>query len=238
MSREEQLRSHELEALDKEGFVVVPNVLPRDEVEQVETRLHELLEEHIQALRAVPPAELSFQDVQEQVVDFIFHQRRTIWPREDGVAHITLESDDPIFRPLADHPLIHEAAQNVLGPQAQSRGMKLIASMPGFGHQGLHMDFDEPKEPRKWERFEAGWVVSPLTPKTGTIRIIPGSHVTGAPEHDENDFGWAMPTHPDEVRIVADPGALLLQNRHVWYSRTFNGGTEPCLSVSVGFKRT
>jgi hypothetical protein len=45
-----------------------------------------------------------------------------------------------------------------------------------------------------------------------------------------------MPPDPDEVRVVAGPGAVVLKSPHVWHSGTFNASADPRLSIDVDYR--
>jgi ectoine hydroxylase-related dioxygenase (phytanoyl-CoA dioxygenase family) len=98
----------------------------------------------------------------------------------------------------------------LLGTEFEVAGPSLRVPLPGFGHQGLHQDIESPPDPATWELVRITWVLSPLTVETGTFRYIPGSHLTGPP----TEAGVGLPPYPDEVRVVAVPGAIVL-NRGV-----------------------
>jgi hypothetical protein len=90
-------------------------------------------------------------------------------------------------------------------------------------------DLEAPPDPTTWLRLRATWVLTPFTVETGTLRYIPGSHLAGPP----TEYGIGMPPHPDEVRVVAAPGATVLKSAHVWHSGTYNASAEPRLSMDV-----
>ena len=52
----------------------------------------------------------------------------------------------------------------------------------------------------------------------------PGSHLVGEPPLDtEHGYATGMGPHPDEVKIIAPAGSLVLFNGpHLWHSGTFN----------------
>jgi ectoine hydroxylase-related dioxygenase (phytanoyl-CoA dioxygenase family) len=120
----------------------------------------------------------------------------------------------------------------LLGTEFEVAGPSLRVPLPGFGHQGLHQDIESPPDPATWELVRITWVLSPFTVETGTFRYIPGSHLTGPP----TEAGVGLPPYPDEVRVVAVPGAIVLKSAHVWHSGTFNGSVEPRLSVDVDYR--
>lgn len=86
------------------------------------------------------------------------------------------------------------------------RQVGVWASMPGYGHQGFH-PVEEGSSPPVGSWNVARLVLRPcrrIFPKPAPLRAILGSH-RNAPQFADWK-GSAMPSHPDEVRIEADPG--------------------------------
>ena len=158
--------------------------------------------------------------------------RIDVWPDERGVVRVCLDIVDNRFRSLVTHPLVATAASELLGPDWEVSGMELRVPLPGFGHQGLHQDIESPTDATIWQRVRMTWVLSAFTVETGTYRFIPGSHLTGPPA----ETGIGMPPHPDEVRVIAAPGAIVLKSAHVWHSGTFNASAEPRLSIDIDYR--
>lgn len=77
-----------------------------------------------------------------------------------------------------------------------------------------------------------GWHRSSGAPsgRTGTwARVIPGSHLDSEPPIDINHgYGTGMGPHPDEVKIIAPAGSLIMFNApDLWHSGTFNYSPAP-----------
>jgi ectoine hydroxylase-related dioxygenase (phytanoyl-CoA dioxygenase family) len=68
------------------------------------------------------------------------------------------------------------------------------------------------------------WCVTPFTRDSGPLRVIPGSHRRGEPPIDiEHGYATGMGPHPDEVKIIAPAGSVILFNSaSLWHSGTFN----------------
>ena len=61
--------------------------------------------------------------------------------------------------------------------------------------------------------------------EVGTMRAVPGSHrVPLRPRFGETIS--TMPPQPDEIRMEAEPGDLIIHSQHLWKSMTLNAGTE------------
>ena len=72
--------------------------------------------------------------------------------------------------------------------------------------------------------LSAMWCVTPFTRDSGPLRVIPRSHRRSEPPIDtEHGYATGMGPHPDEVKITAPPGSVILFNASdLWHSGTFN----------------
>jgi len=155
---------------------------------------------------------------------------------EPGVVHAKLELADPAFAPCCDHPLLAEAATAVLGPDRHLAALSLRAPLPGCGHQGLHPDFKQRRTAGRWQTLSAMWCITAFTPDNGPLRVIPGSHRVSQPPIDILAFGSGMGPHPDEVKIIAPAGSVIMFNSaDLWHSGTLNYSPAPRLAVTAGF---
>jgi ectoine hydroxylase-related dioxygenase (phytanoyl-CoA dioxygenase family) len=159
-------------------------------------------------------------------------QRIEVWPEERGVVHLTFEPSDDRFQSLTSHRFASALAAELLGPHVHVAGVSLRVPLPGFGHQGLHQDTEPAADRGRWHEVRVTWVLSPFVVETGTLRVIPGSHLTGPPNEPAV---LGMPPHPDEVRVIAEPGAVVLRGNE-WHSGTFNASSELRLSIDVDYR--
>ena len=212
--RGERLTAREREALDRDGYQLVPALLDEPVIGPMRARLEALVRRTIVAWDANPDAGVV----------------------EEWVVNARLSLTDPDFAPLREHPLVADAVAVVLGPDTYLRGLGLRAPLPGCGHQGLHHDFADHRTDGQWQSLSAMWCISAFTRDNGPLRIIPGSHrVSGSPV-DALPLGCESGPHPDEVKIVAPAGSLILFNAaDIWHSGTFNYSPRPRLAVTANF---
>jgi ectoine hydroxylase-related dioxygenase (phytanoyl-CoA dioxygenase family) len=86
-----------------------------------------------------------------------------------------------------------------------------------------------------WQALSALWCISAFTADNGPLRVIPGSHRMSQPPIDMLAFGSGMGQHPDEVKIAAPAGSVILFNSaDLWHSGTFNCSPAPRLAVTRG----
>ena len=108
---------------------------------------------------------------------------------------------------------------------------------PGAGKQGLHTDDAERRTEGPWQTLSAMWCVTPFTRDSGPLRVIPGSHRRRTPPIDtEHGYATGMGPHPDEVKIIAPAGSVILFNAaDLWHSGTFNYTPAARLALTVHF---
>jgi hypothetical protein len=202
------------QSLECDGYLLARSLLDETVIGRIGTRLQELVRQTVAAWDADPNPDIE----------------------EAGVVHAKLSLADPDFAPCHEHTLLSDAATAVLGPDWRLSALSLRAPLPGCGHQGLHPDFEERRTHGSWQTLSAMWCVTAFTPDNGPLRVIPGSHKVSQPPIDALAFGSGMGPHPDEVKIVAPAGSVILFNSaDLWHSGTFNYSAEPRLAVTAGF---
>lgn len=211
-----------LDELDERGFVVLRSFATADEV----ARMTAVVDEVISTTLAEK------QEEEDRRRDAGETGPIDVWyPGQPGGIYADL-SDHADVAWLLTHPSLLELVGAVKVGEPKLRKVAAWASMPGYGHQGFHPDEAGSSPPvGSWDVARLVVSLSPSRAETGTFRAIPGSH-RNAPQFADWK-GSAMPPHPDEIRIEAEPGDLLVYSAHLWKSATFNGGLEPtkCLLV-------
>jgi ectoine hydroxylase-related dioxygenase (phytanoyl-CoA dioxygenase family) len=173
------------------------------------------------------------------------HVRQTVaaWAEEpsldtqEGCVMTRFQLDDPGLAACSQHPLLADAAAAVLADRWRLQALELRARIPGCGHQGLHTDFDERGTEPTWRGLSAMWCISEFTRDNGPLRVIPGSHLASeAPIDTEHGYATGMGPHPDEVKIIAPAGSLVLFNGpDLWHSGTFNYSPAARLALTACF---
>ena len=194
-----ELTSWQRRSLAEDGYLLVPAVLGADVVAALAARLDELA-------RAI-----------------ITERDAAVGEQWDGVVSVRLDPADPGYAPLVRQPLLFSAADAVTGPGCRVDGLGLRAPLPGCGHQGLHPDyFPGHSTSGPWQVLAAMWCITGFTRDNGPLRVIPGSHRSARDPADDMQFPGMGP-HPDEVKLVAPAGSLILFNSaSLWHSGTLN----------------
>ena len=214
--RRDELTDTQRRSLAASGFLLIPSVLVTDAVDRLADRLEQLVRATVDAFDASPDAQ---------------------W-EEAGVVRLRLDLDDTGFAELVRHPLLFSAAQAVIGPGCVLNGLNLRAPLPGCGHQGLHPDFyPGHRTDGHWQVLAGMWCITEFTDNNGPLRVVPGSHRSTRDPSD--DMKWrGMGPHPDEVKLLAPAGSLILFNSaSLWHSGTLNYSPEPRLAVTAHLAR-
>jgi ectoine hydroxylase-related dioxygenase (phytanoyl-CoA dioxygenase family) len=214
MATPARLTPRQRRSLKQDGYLLVPSLLGGEDLTRITARLAEHVRQTVATWAKDPVL-----DTHEACV----------------VAQFRL--DDPGLAPCYRHLLLADAAAAVLAHGWHLTNLKLRAPIPGAGEQGLHQDFAERGTGPAWQALSAMWCVSEFTRDNGPLRVIPGSHLASDPPIDtEQGYATGMGPHPDEVKIIAPAGSLILFNApDLWHSGTFNYTPAPRLALTAGF---
>jgi hypothetical protein len=123
----------------------------------------------------------------------------------------SFEVADPDFGPCHQHPLL--AATLVLGGTWYVHDLACRRPSPGRVSRGCNRTSPNagPRgRGRRWRRCGCG---TPFTRDSGRLRVIPGSHCRAEPPiNTEHGYAAGMAPHPDEVKIIAPEGSVVLFN--------------------------
>jgi len=136
-----------------------------------------------------------------------------------------LVNKDPIFEVVFTHPRVLAAAAHVLDGDLRFSSLNSRAALPGQGVQALHADWKGATAPGEYYACNTLWLLDDLTEANGATRVVPGSHRSGRIPRD------VMPDltapHPEEVKIVAPAGTVVVFNAHTWHGGTLNRTEQP-----------
>ena len=187
------LSPYEREALDREGYVVLPGVVDVDWLEQ---------------LRAAFESECE-KDGRATVV------------KESGTRHLNdLVNRDPVFEGVYTHPRVLAGVHHILRDAFRVGQIGGRDPLPGYGQQGLHADWTARSKGEPFRIVTAIWLLDDFTGENGATRVVPGTHhlLTQPPK----SFADPASRHPDQRIIVAKAGSVLVFNGHLWHSGTAN----------------
>ena len=129
---------------------------------------------------------------------------------------------DPMFEVCFTHPRVLAAVSHVLGSEFKLHSVNSRIALPGYGLQKLHADWDRAVKPGDHYICNSIWALVDFTENSGATRVVPGSHRTGKlPSDVMRDL---FEPHPEEVKLVAPVGTVVVFNSHVWHGGTHNSG--------------
>jgi ectoine hydroxylase-related dioxygenase (phytanoyl-CoA dioxygenase family) len=187
------LTPHEREALDRDGYVVLPGVIDAD---------------WLARLRA------AFESGCEK-------DGSTAVVKESGTRHLNnLVNRDPVFEGVYTHPRVLAAVHHILRDAFRVGQIGGRDPLPGYGQQGLHADWTVRSKGEPFRIVTAIWLLDDFTGENGATRVVPGTHQLL--KQPPKSFADPASRHPDQRLIVAKAGSVLVFNGHLWHSGTAN----------------
>lgn len=198
------LTTEEIEFLDKNGYLNLGQILAHQEVEAVNQRISELLNQE-------------GENAGSELADskYIRH------PKEEGADRLAdLVNKGEIFDIFYTHPKVLAAIEAVLGQNYKLSSLNYRAAKPGKGLQKLHVDYKNAVVNGGYKVCNSIWLLDDFTNFNGATRIVPGTHKQNKlpDELMENPFD----AHPEELIINAPAGSVVVFNSHVWHGGTTN----------------
>lgn len=153
------------EAYERDGFVVIPRLLPEEEFEGLRQALDRYVRDVVPTL---PPAD-AFYEEQGRPETLKQMQRLAQW--------------DPFFADYARHPRWRALAELLIGEEAHSEGPEWFNKPPGTSrptppHQdNYYFNLAPPHVATLWMAMD------PVDAENGALRYVPGSHRRGFRPH-------------------------------------------------------
>lgn len=203
---ETTLSPHEREALDREGYVVLSDVIDADWLERLKAAFERGCEK----------------DGGATVV------------KESGTRHLDdLVNRDPVFEGALTNSRVLAGVYHVLRDAFRVGQIGGRDPLPGYGQQGLHADWTARSKGEPFRIVTTIWLLDDFTSENGATRVVPGTHqlLTQPPK----SFADPASRHPDQRIIVAKAGSVLVFNGHLWHSGTANKSSSPRRVLQCSF---
>ena len=192
-SKGNTISQYEREALDSEGYVVIANLIDDDLLMRLRTAFESECES----------------------------DGHTAAVKESGTRHINdLVNRDAVFEVTYTHPRVLAAVYHVLGNEFRVGQVGGRDPLAGYGQQGLHADWTARSKGEPFRIVTTIWLLDDFTVENGATRVVPGTHrLLSLPP---KSFADPASRHPDQRIIVANAGAAVVFNGHLWHSGTTN----------------
>ena len=198
-----------VQRLDRDGYAPLPGVLTGEQLGCIRARLAELT--------AAEGAEAGREVHQEAGTDRLSD----------------LVNKDPMFEVCFTDPRVLACVAHVLGDFKLS-SLNSRAALPGRGLQGMHAE-GGPVGLGPYQVCNSIWLLDDFTPDNGATRVVPGSHRLTVSVRDAMDDTSAP--HPDEVKLTAPAGTVVVFNSHLWHGGTLNRAGRPRRALHSYFTR-
>ncbi|HSB08177.1 MAG TPA: phytanoyl-CoA dioxygenase family protein [Blastocatellia bacterium] len=203
---ETSLLPREAEALDKDGYVVLPAVIDAPWLEGLRAAFEKGCRE----------------------------SGRDAAIKESGTRHINdLVNLDRVFDSVYTQPRLLAAVHHVLRAPFRLGQMNGRDPLPGYGQQGLHADWMARAKGEPFRIVTSIWLLDDFTEENGATRLVPGTHLLL--NQPPKSFADPASRHPNQRTIVAAAGSVLVFNGHTWHSGTRNETNLPRRALQLSF---
>lgn len=200
--RDDTLTDDEKATLDRDGFLVLHNILSEAQLAAIATRLEEL-------------TALEGENAGSEVGQ-----------SEAGVLRLSnLVDKGDVFDVFTTQPRVLAGIARVLQNDMKLSSLNFRASLPGGGQQALHMDSGTTASDGNFEVCNSIWLLDDFTEMNGATRLVPGTHRSDKmPQEVMSD-----PSQPfaDEKPLLAPRGSVAVFNSHTWHGGTLNRSDKP-----------
>ena len=210
--RDDTLTDAEKAQLDRDGFLPLPGLLSTSQVAAFNDKLAELL---------AAEGENAGKEVHQEA-------------GTDRLSNLVDKAPD-LFAPCYTHPRLLAGIAHVLNGDLTLSSLNARAALPGQGLQGLHADWGKSVQPGDYAVCNSIWLLDDFTDANGATRVVPGSHRGGKMPGDV--MANVTDAHPDEVKIIAPAGTVVIFNSHTWHGGTRNTTDKPRRAMHSYFCR-
>lgn len=202
------LTDEQFEQYQREGYVVVDDVLSPEAVSSLKTRIREYA--------SGDREENGFSRMLEPDVDPETFDREGDPVRKfEGVG---MAREDDAFRELAFHENVVDVVRQLQGPNLKLLRCAAMLKPPGVGSAKQYHQ-DAAYYPIRPMDHVTVWVaLDEATPENGCMQVVPGAHVDGLLRHEEREYDTDISLaerdydESDAVALPMSPGDALFQH--------------------------
>ncbi len=196
--------------LDLQGYLVIPGLMPPEQLEALRRRVDELF-------------------IQEGV------NAGGEFKQEPGARRLAnLVNKGRIFEEVILTPRVLDCMAHVLGPRFKLSSVNVRSTDPHSGaDQPLHADSGAIADDSGYIVCNSVWMLDDFTTENGATRFVAGSHLwRRLPEP-----GFYHP-HPKQQLVLGKAGDVVVMNAHMWHGGTANRTGAPRRAMHVFYTRT
>ncbi len=192
----------QIEALDRDGFLVLTGLLPQDRLEALRARVEELFESEGENAGAE-------------------------FKKESGARRLANCVDKgEIFQWAIQIPELLAATSHILGPHFKLSSLNVRSTNPfSDADQPLHVDMNAIADERGYWVANTIFLLDDFTADNGATRIVPGSHLWRQRPQEQMEDPFAV--HPSQILITGSAGSAVVCNAHTWHGGTANRTSAP-----------
>lgn len=193
--------------LDQTGFLLLPELIPADEVARFTARVEEL-----------------FASEGEQAGSE-FKQE----PGARRLANCVDKGEE--FEKAIENPVVLAYMETVLGPDFKLSSFNVRSANPNSScGQPLHADSGAIADEKGYWVCNSVWMLDDFTEENGALRVVPGSHRwKKLPEPGARVDG--------EMLVTGSAGTVVIMNAHMWHGGTDNRTDKPRRAMHVYYTR-
>jgi ectoine hydroxylase-related dioxygenase (phytanoyl-CoA dioxygenase family) len=181
--------------LDRDGFLVLEDMLTRSQLDAIAARVDELV---------VAEGERAGLEV---------HQ-------EEGTERLSdLVNKGACFDIVWQHPRLLAGIAHVLKNDFRLSSLNYRSPHPGYGEQAFHTDWSGSVAPGDYSVCNSIWCIDDFTADNGATVVVPGSHASG---RDVAEMASGAVAHADPVALLASRGSAIIFNAHLWHAGSTN----------------
>jgi ectoine hydroxylase-related dioxygenase (phytanoyl-CoA dioxygenase family) len=139
-----------------------------------------------------------------------------------------------VFERMLRVPQVLAATHHVLGDM-QVNSLNFRSAQPGLGHQALHSDSGTPGADGDYRICNSIWMIDDFTEDNGSTRAVPATHRSAQVPGDA--MANANDPHPDQIQITGKAGTVVVFNAHLWHGGTENRSDDPRRGLTLSFSR-
>ncbi|WP_035957593.1 phytanoyl-CoA dioxygenase family protein [Bryobacter aggregatus] len=196
------ITGEQLQALDRDGFLVLPELLEKAQLEALRSRIEEL-----------------FQLEGEHA--------GSEFKKEAGARRLAnCVNKGNVFEEAVQIPEVLTANAHIMGPNFKLSSLNVRSTDPNSAaDQPLHVDMNAIADEHGYWVANTIFMLDDFTPDNGATRIVPGSHRWKQRPQEQMTDPFAA--HPEQILVTGKAGTLVICNAHTWHGGTANRTAKP-----------